>query len=182
MARKKNAFVLDATVARLNLGHANYNLISFIQNSRHTPNPKRNKDKMHAIPAGPQDATIGPSFDNTHSADSITRLLERKNSLVSDVDARSPIQLIFERMRILLREGSSSHESIGIALCDAPHYPTDKSNRGGSVGSVRGRNGYGPLLGYRLLEGGCLSDETEDLRRKARHHISAPETMLEYGA
>lgn len=36
---------------------------------------------------------------------------------------------------------------------------------------MRGRDGYSPLLGCRLLEGGSLSDETEDLRRKARHNV-----------
>jgi hypothetical protein len=121
-------------------------------------------------------------FDNAHLADSTTRLLARKNSLVSKVDANSLIQFIFERIRILLQEGSSSHESIGIALGDAPHYPTDKCNRGGSVGSVRGRDGYRPLLGCRLLEGGCLSDETEDLRRKARHNVPTSVTTDEQGA
>jgi hypothetical protein len=118
----------------------------------------------------------------TRSADSATRLFARKNGLVHDVNAKSSAQFIFERIRIFLQEGPSSDESIGIALSDAPHYPTDKRNRDGNFGSVRGRDGYGPLLGYRLLEGSCLSDETKDLWCKARYNVSMSDMMHEHGA
>jgi hypothetical protein len=123
-----------------------------------------------------------PLFNDTDPADSTTRLFARKTGLVHDVNAKSSVQFIFERIRIFLQEGPSSHESIGIALGDAPHYPTDKRNRGGNIGSVRGRDGYGPLLGYRLLEEGSLSDETKDLWRKARYSVSMSDMMHEHGA
>jgi hypothetical protein len=107
-----------------------------------------------------------------NSADSTTRLFARENGLVHDVNAKSLVQFMFERIRIFLQEGPSGHESIGITLGDAPHYPTDKRNRVGNIGSVMGRDGYGPLLGYRLLEVSSLSDETRDLWRKARYNVS----------
>jgi len=123
-----------------------------------------------------------PLFNDTDSADSTTQLLARKNGLVHDVNANSSVQFIFERIRIFLQKRPSSHESIGIALGDAPHYPTDKRNRGGNIGSVRSRDGYGPLLGYRLLERGSLSDETNDLWRNARYYVSMSDMMHEHFA
>lgn len=116
------------------------------------------------------------------SADSTTRLFARKNGLVHDVNAKPSTQFVFERIRIFLQEGTSSDESIGKALGDAPHYPTDKRDREGNIGSVRGRDGYGPLLGHRLLEGSSLSDETKDLWRKARYNVSMSDMMHEHGA
>ncbi len=137
---------------------------------------------MYAIPVETQNETTDTQSDDAESADSTARRLARKNGLVSDVNTKSSDQFIFERIRIFLQEGPPSHESIGIALGDASHYPTDKGNRGGNVGSVRGRDRYGPLLGHRLLEGGCLSDETKDLWRKARYNIPMPDMMHEHGA
>lgn len=81
-----------------------------------------------------------------------------------------------------MQEGPSSHESTGVALGDAPHYPTDKLNRGGDIGSIRAGDGYGPLLGYRLLEGRSLSDETKDLWREARYYVSKSDIVHEHGA
>jgi hypothetical protein len=123
-----------------------------------------------------------PLLNDTDSADPDTRLFARKNGLVHDVNAESLVQFFFERIHIFLHEGPSSHESIGIALGDAPHYLTDKCNRGGNIGSVRGRDGYGPLLGHRLLEGGSLSDKTKDLWRKARYNVSMSDMIHEHGA
>ena len=123
-----------------------------------------------------------PLFNDTDSADSTTRLFARKNGLEHDINAKPLAQFIFERIRIFLQEGPSGHESIGIALGNAPHYPTDKRNRGGNIGSVRGRDGYGPLLGYRLFEGSNLSNETKDLWRKARYDVSMSNMIDEPGA
>jgi hypothetical protein len=48
--------------------------------------------------------------------------------------------------------------------------------------SIGGRDGYVPLFGHRPLEGSSLSDETKDLGRKARYNVSMSDMIHEYGA
>jgi hypothetical protein len=78
---------------------------------------------------------------------------------------------------------STIHQSVGIAMGDTAHYPTDEvMSRGESgIGRVRWGYRYGPLLGHGLLKGAGLSDAMEDLRCKRWHDVPTPETIYEHG-